>query len=265
LSLREARAEILETLKEQLSVIAGGYPAREVGGVYEEVATCFQAIGCCNMLLRGDAEGFHRNLMWAALTRRTFLARIHAEKSADDFRCARSRCESFFCAIAAGDWLMAREIGDLSPADFMPDGEYEDDFAYYRFVDLLIKGANPAERERTLLRFEAALEGAASPRLDVCKALHAMNADDFEKALRDRIEAHQDFVNEDRVRFADDPTFEPRSRIFIEGLALIKIAEQARIGPTARDLPLCPSIARVNPMRVRPDDIFTEIERAMGR
>lgn len=265
MGLHETRDEILEHLKEQLSVIAGGYPAREMGSLYEEVATCFQAIGCCNLLLQADAEGFHRNLMWAALARRTFLARSLAEKSADDFRMARSRCESFFCAIAAGDWLMAREIGDLSPADVTPDGEYEDDFAYYRFVDLLIKGADAAERERILLRFEAALEGAASPRLDVCKALHSANADDFEKALRDLIGAHQDFIDESQVRFADDATFEPRSRVFVEGLALMKIAEHARIGPRAREYPLCPSIARVNPLRVRPDDIFTEIERAMGR
>lgn len=263
MKLRDARTEILELLKEQLSIIAGGYPAAKLGEVFEDVAKCFQAIGCANLLISADAEGFHRNLIWAGFTRRHFLNRSLAERSADDFHLARSRCESFFCTIAAGDILLAREIGDLSAQRWLPDGEYEDDFSYHLFLSLVINGSDAPACASALERLEGSLRGAPPTRLDICRAIHARSSADFEAAFGALLDAHLQWVEEGRSLFSDDVTFAPRSYVFVEGLALMRLAEQLQIGPREREYPLCPSIARVNPLRARPDDLLVEIEQTM--
>ena len=58
--------------------------------------------------------------------------------------------------------------------------------------------------------------------------------------------------------------FVPRSEVFVEGLALLRLAE--RLGFELRDdYPMCPGIARLRPGKPFPDDMFPEIEAARGQ
>lgn len=251
---------LIDELKENLSIIAAGYPAATIGDTYEETEEHFQAIACCRLLNSWDQEGFRRYLFWAGLTRRHFLYRTREKDASSDFRRARSRSQGFFCAIAAGDLPLALEIGDLSPSMWTPDGEYEDDFAYHQFLYLAAKGANASAREAPLTQFDRALEGSSSPRLDVCTALQEGAAGPFEKAFRELVEQQSSDAEEEKARFTAVSTHEPLSRIFTEGYALIQIAQQFGIQLPRSPFPLCPVIGRLAPIERRPDDLFAEMQ-----
>ncbi len=256
MSLHALQQQLMEALQEHLSVIAAGHPATEVGEVYEEVEQHFQATACCALLVAADKTSFQKHLCWSALARRDFLRRSHDEGNEGNFRRARSRSEALFCAAAAGDLKLAVELGDLSPSAWYPEGEYEDDFAYHLFLHQLMKGAPASEREVALRQLDTA---TGSPRRDVCQALHEGALKDFESALEAVIDAHAAEQDEARGQSADVPTFEPRSRLFIEAFALLRIAANAGLQPAERDYRLCPVLGRVKPLRERPDDIFAEL------
>jgi hypothetical protein len=258
-SLHALQQHLMEELQEHLAVIAAGHPAIEVGEVYEEVEQYFQATACCALLVAADKTGFQKHLFWSALARRDFLRRSRDDGNEGNFRRARSRSEALFCAAAAGDLKLAIELGDLSPSTWSPEGEYEDDFAYHLFLHQLMKGAPASEREATLGHFDKAVGNIASPRREVCQALHEGALKDFEAALEAVIGAQAAELDEARGHSADVPTFEPRSRLFIEGFALLRIAANTGLQPAECDYPLCPMLGRVKPLRERPDDIFAEL------
>ncbi|WIG93772.1 Imm49 family immunity protein [Myxococcus sp. SDU36] len=265
MSLHAQQQRIMEELREHLAVIAGGRPAAELGTVYEEVEQCFQATACCALLVAADRESFQKHLCWAALARRDFLRRLRDEATLNDFRCARSRSEAFFCAVAAGDIALAVEIGDLSPSAWIPDGEYEDDFAYQHYLHQSLKRAEPAAREAVLQQLKRAVAGIDSTRFDVCQALHQDAHEEFESALEAVIDRHCLELEDLRPRSADVSTFEPRSRVFIEGLALLRIASELGLRSEARTYRLCPWMGREGALETRPDDIFAEMAHLGGR
>ncbi|HSP81038.1 MAG TPA: Imm49 family immunity protein [Myxococcaceae bacterium] len=263
--LRELQQRLIEGLQEHLSVIAAGHPVEEVGEVYEEVEEYFQATACCALLVSADREGFQRHLFWSALARRYFLQRSQEQGSADDFRCARSRSNAFFCAVVAGDMALALEIGDLSPEQWRQEGEYEEDFAYHLFLHRLLKGVAQQERGELLRYFEKALGGTPSPRFDLCQALQNEAAEDFESALQELVDSHAAELEALRPQSTDVPTFEPRSRIFIEGLALLRIAASVGLPLSGeQDYRFCPRSGLVKPLRSRPDDIFAQMASISG-
>ncbi|MCY1018044.1 Imm49 family immunity protein [Pyxidicoccus sp. MSG2] len=259
MSLHALQQRLMEELQEHLAVIATGHPAAEVGEVYEEVEQYFQATASCALLVAADKASFQKHLCWSALARRDFLRRSRDEGSTGNFRRARSRGDALFCAAAAGDMRLAIEIGDLSPSTWNPEGEYEDDFAYHFFLHQFMKGAPSSEREVALLQLDKALSGPASPRLEVCQALHDGALEAFEMALQAVIDSYAAEQEKARAHSTDIPTFEPRSRLFIEGFALLRIAANAGLQPAERDYRLCPVLGRVKPLRDRPDDIFAEL------
>jgi hypothetical protein len=257
-SLRELQKHLIEDLQEHLAVIASKAPTAQIGAEYDAAEECFHAVACCKLLASADRAGFQKHLFWAGLTRRYFLRRCKAEGTLDDFRAARSRSEGLFCAAAAGDVALAVEIGDLSPASFRKDGEYEVDFAHHLVVHRILAGADAAARSAALKALEKAA-GGPSPRLDACRAIEARDADAFEAALAALAAAWQAERDELRERSGDVPSFEPLSRVFTEGLALIRAAERAGLQVPVRDYPLCPKNARVKPLATRPDDLFAEM------
>ena len=265
MSLTEKKEALLEDLKDQLAVIAAGHDAKDLGEEFEQAARDFQAIACCNLLLKADREGFQKHLIWCGLTQRAFLDCSRRQGNVGDFHLARSRWPSLFCAITGADDALVAEIHTLAPSDWTPDGEYEEDFAYHFFVSLVATGADAQVREAAVARFERALDGSVSPRLSVCRAIQANDARAFAEAMPLLVEAHSERMKEEEaVTSDDDVAFEPLSHIFTEGLALVRLGVQlGLIQPT--DYPMCPSLGWLKPLRVRPDDIFAEIEQTMGR
>lgn len=262
MTLRETKDDLIDALDEPLGVIAAGYPARQLGAPFEEAATLLEGLACCKLLLEMDPDRFHRDLVWAAFARRAYLTRCRAE-GLTDHRMARSRCSGFFCAVAAGDLQLAAELGALSPPAWMPDGEYEDDFAWARYLHLLVAGADAAARAPLLAQMAAA-QGKASPRLAIGEAFQAGDADAFEAAFTDLAAERNQRVDDDLPLFRDDPSYAPRAAIFVEGLALLRLAASAGLGPRRREYPRCPYVARASSLAERPEDIFDELLQVAG-
>jgi hypothetical protein len=250
---------IFESLKDHLCVIGAKYPAAEVGQVYEDVEDCFQALACCHLLRKADKRKFQNNLIWAALARRHFLLRCQREKNDADFRQARSRSDAIFCALAAGDRELAIEIGKRSPDTAVKEGEYPDDFAYHFLIYRLAASAPDEEVTAAREAYKASVDDGGE-RLEVCEALCARDASAFDDAFAQLVDHHTTQMNEERLAQPDRPTFEPKSLVFIEGLALLRLAEWRGIERRRREYPpQCPSIAIVKPAPSRPDDIFLEL------
>jgi hypothetical protein len=260
MSLADRQEQVFEILKEQICVIGAKYPVAEMGTVYEQVEECFHALACCHLLRNADKNKFQNNLVWSALGRRHFLMRCESEKNPNNFCLARSRSDAIFCALAAGDLELAIEVGDRSPPAPMLDGEYEEDFAYHVLVYLLAKAADSPVLEKARADYEKALDGGDPERLAVCTALCGRDAAAFDESFRALVAMHTALMDEQRPQNADRPTFEPKSLLFVEGLALIRLADLRQIARPKRDYPpQCPSIAFVKSLRTRPDDIFQEL------
>jgi hypothetical protein len=258
-TLEQRHEEIFEDLKEQLGVLAGKYPVVEMGAIYEQIEECFKALACCHLLRNADPAKFQRNLIWSALGRREFLLRCELEKNQEDHRRARSRSDAVFAALAAGDSALAREVGDRAPMDRIREGEYQDDFAYHMLIYEILREAAPAMLATALAAYETALDGGPSERLTVCTALTSADGPAFEEAFQALLSAQVTKMEDERAVNEAVATFEPQSRLFIEGLALLRLAEQRGIVPSSPEYPLCPSMARVGPPQQRPDDIFAEL------
>jgi hypothetical protein len=262
--LDELRQDLIDAIKENLSIVAEAYPVEEAGVAYEELATWFQALGICNLLLYASPERFYENLLRSGHTRTAFLRKCQAQRVASDYQMAISRWESLFDAIAAADFDGAREIVELSPDEWVRDGEYEDDFCYYLFFHTVISagpGSDPVTLERILERFAAAAKGVPSPRLAVCQALHARDDEGFQDAFGQLLNARAATIERDaQTIVADEPSFVPRSHVFVEGLALLRMAERAGL-QVEDEYRFCPSLARQPRTGPAPEDVYVEIDR----
>lgn len=260
MTLARRHEDVFEDLKAQLSLVAGNSPVSELGPVYEQVEECLKALACCHLLRNADTAKFQNNLVWAALARREFLDRCQVERNLSDHRRARSRSEAVFAALAAGDLALALEVGDLSPMDWIRDGEYEDDFAYHWLVHLLAKNSDAGALQRAFDAYERALDDGPGERLAVCRALCTKDSAAFEEAFPALVAAQAARMDEARAGDEAIDTFEPQSRLFIEGFALLRLADTQGISPASPGYPpLCDSLARLAPLPVRPDDIFVEL------
>jgi hypothetical protein len=222
-------------------------PLVELEGRARDVAPKLRALGSIVLLTRGDVSRFRVNLAAAAELRRDYLraaARVPLNEAGREFAAGRSA--GLFDALAAGNAGSAREIAALAPASWRADCEYEDDHCWARLVGLAVAGGEAVAQAAPLLeRFEAALRGADSARLAVARAfVHddaAAFATAFEALLDERGREIDDAIEAGEM---DDPVVLAGRRVFVEGLALLALA-QARGWPTEREYLYCPSIARV--------------------
>ncbi len=263
--LGELRDELISSIQDNLSVIAEDYPIQKIGTVYEEVAGWSQALGICNLLLYADSDRFFENLLRSGQTRRAFLSKCNAHGVTTDYQQAISRWESFFDVVAADDLDIAQQIVTFSPKEWITDGEYEEDFCYYLFFHTIV--AAPASPDHASLkgildRFARALQGAASLRFDICQSFYTGDPDQFGDAFnRLLLERQAEMERDSQTGLADDMTFAPRSQVFVEGLALLRMAERAGFEVEA-DYLFCPSLGRKPRLRPPPVDVYEEIDRS---
>jgi hypothetical protein len=254
------KEQVLDDVKENISVIAMKYPMVELGDPYEQLEEGLEALACCLLLGEAHVTKFQHHLIWSALARQYYLMGCAAEGLVDDFHMARSRSQAVFCALAAGDRALAIKVGDLAPSARIVDGEYADDFAYHWLVHLLNKDAGEATLRAALDDYKVALDGGPGERWAVCTALVDRDPAAFEEAFPELVEAHAALMAEEAPWHEDRPTFEPRAGLFVEGLGLLRLAEFRGVAPARPEYPpLCPSLARPKTLKTRPDDIFAAL------
>ena len=224
----------------------------------ERLCALFRAIGIARLLTVGDTDGFYDDLMRSARARIYFLGRASEEGYVGP-DLASSRWNGLFDALAANDLDAAREIGRSSPAEWMKEDEYEDDFCYARFLHLWIDAGDSDEIAAVLERFEESLEGGGSARLDVCRALLGGEPSSFDAAFAALVDEREAEIADavERHELVTDSVLTDRAG-FVEGLALLRLAAAA--GFSVRDeYPLCPALARLERNAGFPDDGYPRL------
>jgi hypothetical protein len=154
-------------------------------------------------------------------------------------------------AVAAGSWSLADGLLADAATSWQVGAEYEDDYAYAAVLHAVARrgGASAAELDRLLETLERAGAETYGTRLDLIRALAAGVEAPFVDAFAD---AHreQEVLTETRARSLTTPvtSFAPHRYIWLEGLALLRLAEHAGLR-IDREFLYCPPLARV-PMAV---------------
>lgn len=200
----------------------------------------YRTKGICSFLLEGSTQQLHMNLQ------KSGAAFLHYLMRAQDAEKITSRAKPFFDAVASGDFGNDRDIATYSRGTWNQAEEYEDDFLYVFFlIKKFFLNADEEECGGLIDDFERVVEGADSLRLDVCKAYSDQDEQSFDEALNSLILEHQDYYQggfeRDEILEEDWAT---EGQIFIEGLALVRLAE--RLGfYVQKDYLLVPSLARM--------------------
>jgi hypothetical protein len=254
----------IDEIRSNLAFLSGGYPMRDAGGHVEELSRLFQALGICHLLESLDVREFQQNLVRSGHARRYCLRTSDREHDTTTKYLALSRTEAFLDVLAAGDMALARSIAELSTQTWDRNREYEDDFCFYFFLQQLTLQSAPDDGEHILRRFESALKGSSSPRLDVLQALHGKDSDKFESSLSKLLEEEQTRIDNQRAKVVDSKfLFWPRSFISIEGLALLQMAGLVGLSIEG-EFPRCPQEARRPLAENDYHDLFAELAELVG-
>lgn len=263
---REARPLIAGAIEEALTSFAVGVPEAALPGLYESLVEYYPGLGIAILLATGEQARLRECLVRSAWARLRQL-RVGAALQPPARERASSFNEGLFAALAAGHWLLARDIAAACPPDWLPEGEYEDDFCHQRLLGLLTGDAapDPMLAGALLARFAQALEGAPSPRLALDRALLARDAPAFAEAFEDFLRDEREAAQEARERSGEpDETAAlvwMRGYVSIEALALLRLAGHVGIAPPGPH-PLCPPGSLPAGACPNYPDPFAELEAA---
>jgi hypothetical protein len=228
-------------------------PIEGLGDLSLEVSCKLRTLAILAILAEASTDGFIHSCTRAARSRVLYLQRIADEGIDRDHHYVSGCYQPLLDAIAAGDMSLVREIDRLSPANFRPPDEYEDDYCYAQLLQRLCRDPVPeAELEPVLERFEIYLNGDLNPRLPVCRALVKRDENEFEQAFGNFL-LHFSRTIQDKSDSGqlEDVHVIAQRHISIEGLALLRIAD-LRGMRTESDYLYCPSLARLPASRPCP-------------
>ncbi len=221
---------------------------------YEDIQRVLRANAILRIFINGDAQGFCHDLTLSAYARRSFLRWAHRDGYVGR-RSGTSYRSGLVDAIAAGGFGLAKGIGALSRPSPLQGKEYADDFWYARTTQLLSSDAPKSEIEEALVSFGIALDGESSPRFDVCRSVVLRDEHGFEAAFEGLLRKRDEETALLRMRAAEDVVLALDAMLFVEGCALIRIAEHRSM-----DVPRvwrgCPILALQSEMEPAPDDEF---------
>jgi Immunity protein 49 len=276
MQLNDLRSLNLETMKGLLCVVAAGHPMVVMGEDMQYLSQAFQARAIYHLLLDFDTSAFTMNLQRSAHARRYFLRKSREQGSNDAIFVALSRTDAIFDCIVGGDWLLAMEIGDLSPQEWTPGGEYHEDYCYHRllhaYVTAVVRRTDLEAAQEWRHRLETIVADIPDSRLDVarlelCTAFLSGDQDScwvaFERLVESSGEAAASAPLAD-PRVFEFPWLGAERYISIELLAWISLARSRGWQPPQREYLRCPSAAWTNGRVQSPPDIFLTMEGQFG-
>lgn len=231
------------------------YPLDQLGDVTENVTEKLRAAAIIVLLAQGDSDGYYHNLMRSARCRLSYLQRCRTAAREREHHQASSRLGGYLDAVAAADFFTARQIITVSPSEWFEGHEYEDDYCFAQIAHGLIAAQPDNERLNQLFaRFETALDGREDARLTVTKAIFERNAAEFAAAVEDLVKQRTVEIEADIARRRiEEPVMMALRQVYVEGLALLRIAERLKL-PLQSDYLYMPSLARVAMQRPFPGE-----------
>jgi hypothetical protein len=252
-----------------MASLAGIAPVRSKALALRSLGELFQGVGICKLLVDDDPTAFRENLVRGAQARRYHLRKSHEEGSLDDRFLGLSKTEAIFDAIVAGAPDLVRDIVSLSPTQWNAASEYEDDFCYMLFAHRLatVRGFLVGDEAGALLqRFENALQGQRSDRLNLCRTLSAGDAGAFREAFERFLDQRKVDLDKRRARITEytaQALFWPRSFVSVEALAWLEFARLQGL-PMDDEFLFCPRDARgPHRRRLEVEDFFESLDIAL--
>lgn len=221
------------------------YPVAQLGGLTQDLTRKLRALAILGLVAAADGDCFHHNLIRSGRVRRLYLERMRLFGQTQDHQFCSGRYEPLLDAIAAGDWNLARQIVELSPAEFREGHEYEDDYCFAQIVSCWSVDP-PREQEvpEFLGRFAAYAEGRPNPRLTLCRALQGGEQAAFDEALAGSLDARDLEIEAAKTRGQlEEPHIVALRRVSVEALAMLRLAERRGLR-TESEYRYCPSLAR---------------------
>jgi hypothetical protein len=220
------------------------FPFEELGDLTIELSSKLRTMAVSVLVSTGKSNAFYHNLMRSGRVRERYLRRCLTEAHLDDHHRCSGRYAPFLDAIAGGDEHLAVRIADLSPSEWLTGHEYEDDYCYAQILHSLVKG-EAARHEDLLAQFERYLEGEPSLRFRLARALVSRSQQDFDDAFEDLLRQRTNEIAANKARGElEEPHVIAGRRIFVEGLAILRLAEKVGL-KTEEEYLFCPSIARI--------------------
>jgi len=239
-ALREDSGRAIQQLVRQVA------PTAERDALVRDVdALClhFHIVAVATLLVDGNPQGFFLNLCRAAENWRRLLKHLHLKT----LPLPPSRYTApLLGADAAGAWGLARQVEELSETRWLPEEEYRTEHARAQLLHALVASGT---RDAVLPKLEAleALGGEEGADLVACtRALLGGDGAAFAEAFRHAVLVHGEDVEKRAKLFTTPVTrFAPRRAIWLEGLALLRLAERAGIAPWEEHFRYCPPLARL--------------------
>lgn len=246
MSLRSCAREIESYVEMNLETLSFGLPVEEIGRTCDDLCQNYRTLACCALLLSADTDRFLHLLHRSGQIRLHFLERCAERSGYHDAYGATGNSAGFFDAIAARSFQLASKIAKSSFGDWLEGTEYHDDFCFANFCHLVLQGAELRPKKESLLEFKEAIGNEESARLSVCESLFELDQQKFEEGFEALLDQRKADLDEERSQFFPDDriVFRTQSRIFVEGLAVLNLADRLGL-KTLSEYQYCPVMARL--------------------
>lgn len=228
-------------------VALGTRPASQMERVLFYLCQWYRIGANGRLLCYADVKAFHEHLARSGEARRRML-RLRASQGLPFGRFSGTAQYGAVCdALAAGADEVACEIAQLSCKSLLGGEELEEDFYYGRFIHWLAEGPGAPEREaaRILEEFGRVVGGDVPAQLSICEALLARDQRGFDVSLHTLIEERAAYFRaKARALSAKDEAYETNRFVFVEGLALVRMAERRGLS-AAPEYKFIPGLVRM--------------------
>jgi hypothetical protein len=246
--LRALRNDAADALEDLFEAFSPGMPREALLQAHDDAASSFLAIGVATLLVDGNADAFFLNLCRCAENGRRLLA-LFRRRALDPPPASRN--VPLLAALAAGDLARADAIAALS-RDTLAEAEreYQDEFLWALCLQRLARAGEieGAALEPVLARL--AESGGRESEVAFARALLARDGQGLAEAFAGALVERETEIEERAKAFTTPVTdFAPHRFIWLEGLALLRLAERAGLGLDG-EYRYCPRLARL-PMTAR--------------
>ncbi len=229
------------------------FPLDELGENALAISERFRTLALIGLIEHADAVAFLNHLSRSGQTRAEYLRRTQACIDNPLHHQVAGRLAPLYDAIAAGDFALATTIGQLSPARWSAQDEYEDDFLVAQLIWRLASTPVPAMDLMPYLdQLSIFLDGQISPEFDVLSALIDADQQAFDTAFEDFLIDYAVKLDQDKTAFRlETPDARLRSNVCIPALAYLRLA--TKLGLTRQpEYQYCPRLALLLPSLPHP-------------
>jgi hypothetical protein len=182
-----------------------------------ELCLHYRRVGICRWFMRGDADA-----LFTELANSAWVYDAWVQRHAPDTQCT-SRCAPFIDAVVAGADAAAKALIAHQRKTWNEEREYEEDFYYARILHLLVGG--PKAEIPVLLERWTSVSGGGEARHQICTALSVGDTNALDEGFAALL-AEWEADAAGRRGKGDPDAQVTTDRLWLEGLALVKIARQ---------------------------------------